>query len=338
MKKNILSVLSLCAMIGFSGCNSFLELEPLDKVSGNQLTQTTGGLKALLANIYTMMPMEDFTYRPNAGFNQHSYDGVNATTNIAFYTDEATRSDGAQGIGPEGFNYWPYSDIRQVNIFMENITKAKEAGTISTDEAERLTSEAHFIRAYIYFGLAKRLGGVPLIDHVQDSEYVPGDPSSLSVPRSTELETWKFVLKECDLATAHLPETVSTADGVYRASKWAAYALKSRAALFAASVAKYWNRAPLAGEAVNQKLIGMDASEADYFYGECIAASEAIINNSGKSLYKPNPASKEEAMENYKKLFLTDNNEEVIFAKAYLMVQSILIRDIVMHKAISCLK
>ena len=72
MKKNILSVLSLCAMIGFSGCNSFLELEPLDKVSGNQLTQTTGGLKALLANIYTMMPMEDFTYRPNAGFNQHS--------------------------------------------------------------------------------------------------------------------------------------------------------------------------------------------------------------------------------------------------------------------------
>ena len=51
MKKNILSVLSLCAMIGFSGCNSFLELEPLDKVSGNQLTQTTGGLKALLANI-----------------------------------------------------------------------------------------------------------------------------------------------------------------------------------------------------------------------------------------------------------------------------------------------
>lgn len=318
MKKNILSVLSLCAMIGFSGCNSFLELEPLDKVSGNQLTQTTGGLKALLANIYTMMPMEDFTYRPNAGFNQHSYDGVNATTNIAFYTDEATRSDGAQGIGPEGFNYWPYSDIRQVNIFMENITKAKEAGTISTDEAERLTSEAHFIRAYIYFGLAKRLGGVPLIDHVQDSGYVPGDPSSLSVPRSTELETWKFVLKECDLATAHLPETVSTADGVYRASKWAAYALKSRAALFAASVAKYWNRAPLAGEAVNQKLIGMDASEADYFYGECIAASEAIINNSGKSLYKPNPASKEEAMENYKKLFLTDNNEEVIFAKAYL--------------------
>lgn len=318
MKKNILSVLSLCAMIGLSGCNSFLELDPLDKVSGDQLTQTPGGLKALLATIYTMMPMEDFTYRPNAGFNQHSYDGVNATTNIAFYTDDATRSDGAQGIGPEGFNYWPYGDIRQVNIFMENITKAKNGGTINADEADRLTSEAHFIRAYIYFGLVKRLGGVPLIDRVQDGDYIPGDPSSLSIPRSTELESWKFVLNECDLAAAHLPEVVSTADGKYRASKWAAYALKSRAALFAASVAKYWNRAPLAGEAVTQKLVGMSASDADYFYGECISASEAIISNSGKSLYKPNPASKEEAVENFKKLFLTDSNEEVIFAKAYL--------------------
>lgn len=318
MKKNRLSLLLIAAVTALSGCNSFLDMNPLDKVSGEQLTQTSGGLKALLANIYTMMPMEDFAYRPNAGFNQHNYDGVNATTNIAFYTDDATRSDGAQGIGPEGFTYWPYSDIRQVNVFMENVSKAKEAGTISVDEANRLTSEAHFIRAYIYLGLAKRFGGVPLIDHVQDSDYIPGDPTSLSVPRSTELDTWKFVLAECDLAAANLPKTVSSADGIYRASKWAAYGLKSRAALFAASIAKYWNRAPLAGEAVTQKLVGMSPTDADFFYGECISASETIIKNSGKSLYKPNPASKEEAAENYRKLFLTDNNEEVIFAKAYL--------------------
>lgn len=33
MKKNILSIFSLCALMGLSGCNAFLELEPLDKVS-----------------------------------------------------------------------------------------------------------------------------------------------------------------------------------------------------------------------------------------------------------------------------------------------------------------
>lgn len=59
MKKNILSIFSLCALMGLSGCNAFLELEPLDKVSPEQLLETEGGVKALLANIYTMIPMED---------------------------------------------------------------------------------------------------------------------------------------------------------------------------------------------------------------------------------------------------------------------------------------
>ena len=99
MKKNILSIFSLCALMGLSGCNAFLELEPLDKVSPDQLLETEGGVKALLANIYTMIPMEDFNYRPNAGFNQRGYDGVNETTNLAFLTDEATRSDGGRSMG-----------------------------------------------------------------------------------------------------------------------------------------------------------------------------------------------------------------------------------------------
>ncbi|MGG6547232.1 UNVERIFIED_CONTAM: RagB/SusD family nutrient uptake outer membrane protein, partial [Prevotella sp. 15_C9] len=94
---------------------------------------------------------EDFNYRPNAGFNQRGYDGVNETTNLAFLTDEATRSDGGVDIGYEGFNYWPYGDIRQVNIFMQNVEKAKEAGTISVADADRMTGEAHFARAYMYY-------------------------------------------------------------------------------------------------------------------------------------------------------------------------------------------
>ena len=74
MKKNILSALALCAFVGFSSCDSFLELEPLDKVSGDRLTETDGGMKALLANVYSTVPMEDFTFRPNTGFNARNYD------------------------------------------------------------------------------------------------------------------------------------------------------------------------------------------------------------------------------------------------------------------------
>ena len=318
MKKNILSIFSLCALMGLSGCNAFLELEPLDKVSPDQLLETEGGVKALLANIYTMIPMEDFNYRPNAGFNQRGYDGVNETTNLAFLTDEATRSDGGVGIGYEGFNYWPYGDIRQVNIFMQNVEKAKEAGTISVADADRMTGEAHFARAYMYYGLVKRYGGVPLIDKVQDDDYANGGPGAVAVPRSTELDTWKFVLNECTLAAATLPDATSGSD-LYRVTKWAAYALKSRVALHAASVAKYWNLAPLAGEAVTQKLVGgMTAADADAFYKECIEASKFLIENSGKSLYKPAPATVKEAASNFQALFLNDQNEEIIFSKAYL--------------------
>lgn len=318
MKKNILSIFSLCALMGLSGCNAFLELEPLDKVSPEQLLETEGGVKALLANIYTMIPMEDFNYRPNNGFNQRGYDGVNETTNLAFLTDEATRSDGVVGIGYEGFNYWPYGDIRQVNIFMQNVEKAKEAGTISVADADRMTGEAHFARAYMYYGLVKRYGGVPLIDKVQDDDYADGGPGAVAVPRSTELDTWKFVLNECTLAAATLPDATSGSD-LYRVTKWAAYALKSRVALHAASVAKYWNLAPLAGEAVTQKLVGgMTSADADAFYKECIEASKFLIENSGKSLYKPAPATVKEAASNFQALFLNDQNEEVIFSKAYL--------------------
>lgn len=318
MKKNILSIFSLCALMGLSGCNAFLELEPLDKVSPDQLLETEGGVKALLANIYTMIPMEDFNYRPNAGFNQRGYDGVNETTNLAFLTDEATRSDGGVDIGYEGFNYWSYGDIRQVNIFMQNVEKAKEAGTISVADADRMTGEAHFARAYMYYGLVKRYGGVPLIDKVQDDDYADGGPGAVAVPRSTELDTWKFVLNECTLAAATLPDATSGSD-LYRVTKWAAYALKSRVALHAASVAKYWNLAPLAGEAVTQKLVGgMTSADADAFYKECIEASKSLIENSGKSLYKPAPATVKEAASNFQALFLNDQNEEVIFSKAYL--------------------
>lgn len=318
MKRILVPALSICMLAGFTGCDSFLgKLDPLDKVPGEKLTTSAGGIKALLANIYTRIPMEDFTYRPGNGFNQRSYDGVNGTSNIAFFTDEAYRSEGNGSLGPEGFSYWTtaYSDIRQVNLYLESIEKSLSEKNISSADADIYKGEGYFARAYMYFALAKRYGGVPLIDHAQDKDYVPGEESSIKVPRSTEKETWKFILEDCDRAAGLLP---AEAASKYRASKWAALALKSRAALYAASVAKYTANAPMTGDAVSQKLVGMEASDAAEFYQACIDASAEIINKSGKSLYMPNPASAEEAAKNYQAIFLDDPAEEIIFSRGYL--------------------
>ncbi|WP_455607767.1 RagB/SusD family nutrient uptake outer membrane protein [Bacteroides rodentium] len=313
MKKNILSALALCALVGFSSCDSFLELEPLDKVSGDRLTETDGGMKALLANVYATVPMEDFVFRPYTGFNARNYDGVNGTSNIAFLSDEAARSEGGGGI-TENFDYWPYGDIRQVNIFIETVKSSLEKGILNQEDATRMIAEARFASAYIYFGLSKRYGGVPVIDRVQDGDYVPGNPDALKVPRSTEADTWKFIIKEFGDVAKELP---AARDG-YRFTKWGALGMKSRTALFAASLAKYWDKAPLAGDAVTQKLVGIDKSEADYFYGECISAAEEILSNYGGSLYGANPASVAEARENFQKLFIQSTPvDEVLLSRGY---------------------
>lgn len=320
MKNNRLYIIAFCLITGLSSCNKMLDLKPLDKVSDATLLATPNGIKTLVARLYAQMPMEDFNYRPtqNPAFNRRGWDGVGQNiTMLDFFTDDAHRASG-NGIGATNDGYWPYAQIREINLFFDNIAGAKAKGILTEAQYNILKSETHFIRAYTYFGLVKRYGGVPLITKALDNDYFPGsDNTALRIPRSTEKETWNFIMSELDLAVQFLPATPSSGDGVYRATKWAAYGLKSRAALFAASVAKYSSRVPLAGEAVNSKLVGMDASDAAAFYTQSINASKEIIDKSGKTLYMPTPANASDAAKNFQNLFVTENSE-IIFCKAFL--------------------
>ncbi|MDH6358723.1 RagB/SusD family nutrient uptake outer membrane protein [Parabacteroides sp. PF5-9] len=339
IKKYKWLLMSIMFLTLSSSCNDFLDVESLTKMDSDRLLSSEKGLKTLLANMYNAIPMEDFNYRPEIGFNRRGWGNGGEYVKLTHYTDESVLSSGS-GMGPGGFAFWTgtsglvsnvtgnnifavsaYGRNRDVSIFMKSIAEAKEGGVITEDTYNRLKSEAHFTRAYIYFQLAKRYGGVCLIDWLQDDDY-NGDATPLFISRSTEEDTWKFVLKECDKAIEYLPTPENFKDGDgdsrYRATKWAGYALKSRAALYAASLAKYGGRATFSGEAVNQKLVGMDASLADFFYSECISASKAIIDNSTHSLYKPNPANGEEAAKNYQEMFMNALGDEIIFARSYI--------------------
>ena len=126
-----------------------------------------------------------------------------------------------------------------------------------------------------------------------------GDYDAVKVPRSTEVATWKFILEMCDKAAASLPDATTQE----RANKWTAYALKSRAALYAASVGKFWDRdgAMLTGEAVTEKLVGgFTDADVKFFYEECIKASAEVIRSGKFSLYGENPASLDEAAQNFR--------------------------------------
>ncbi len=303
-------ILGLLFFIAAS-CSKSLDVVPKNKIPGDAVLSDPNGITAFVANLYYQAPIEDFVYFPREGFNAR---GNTGSLSLSQYGLEAIHSE--WGNWNEFRNEWwekGYKSNRNINILAESLATL----TLAETEKKELMGEAHFLRAYTYFALAKRYGGVALIPKNQD---YTTKFESLSVPRSTEKETWDFILAECDKAIEMLPETRSSGNATKRrATKWAAYALKSRAALHAASIAKFWNLAPLSGPAVAQKMVGIDASEANRYYEQSIKASEAIMASGKFSLYKPSPANPQEAAKNYQDLFMDPNNasSEVIFLKGY---------------------
>jgi hypothetical protein len=120
---------------------------------------------------------------------------------------------------PIGF--WAYDAVRRANEFLAQIDNAG----IADDIKKRLRGEARFLRAFLYFDMVKRYGGVPLIEQPQGLE------DDLFVKRGTLEECFAFIGKELDLAIADLPADAPRG----RATKGAAMGLKGRALLYAAS-------------------------------------------------------------------------------------------------------
>ena len=294
-----------------TACKDQLDLEPKNKLPGEVVLSDPNGVKAFIANLYYQAPIEDFVYFPREGFNSRGNHGSLA---LSQYSMEAIHSEWPNW--NEYRNDWwdrGYKLNRSINLLLDAIPNLNIAET----EKNVLLGEASFLRAYTYFGLVKRYGGVPLIKALQEYDT---NFDNLRIQRSTEKETWDFILEECDKAIGYLPENRESGDMSKRAAtKWTAYALKSRVALHAASVAKFWNRAPLSGEAVTSKFIGLDGSEAAKYYQVCIEASEAVMSSGKFSLYSGNPANPQEAAANYQRMFMDPNvaSSEVIFMKGY---------------------
>ncbi|HEY4206515.1 MAG TPA: RagB/SusD family nutrient uptake outer membrane protein, partial [Puia sp.] len=287
----------------FSSCQK-LDIKPPNVLSDDQLFSNEAGIETYLAQVYRKLPIEDFTYRPagrdGQGFNlhhewEHFYHAGGAC-------GEMVGPYGGMDIGG-GFGYWPYGDIRDVNYFME--TLPKYAKNFAGNTVNELIGEAHFLRAYYYFALAKRYGGVPIIRTVQN--YPQQSIEDLQVHRDTEEDLWNFIGDDLDSAWNAMPETSVSG----RANKYAAAALKSRAMLYAGSIAKYGSVNYVDGDARAQGYVGIPADKAAGFYQKAIDAAKLL---DGKyTLYRKN-ANK---VTNYADLFLDVTSPENIFTRDY---------------------
>lgn len=126
----------------------------------------------------------------------------------------------------------PWSRIREANIFLDNIDK----GSLSKTERDELKGQVYFWRAWLYFDLVKKYGGVPLILHAQNA-ILGGDSSDdLKVKRSKTSECITQICADLDSATVMLPGRWEVAAEDWgRITSGAAAALKGRVLLTWAS-------------------------------------------------------------------------------------------------------
>ena len=98
-------------------------------------------------------------------------------------------------------------------------------------QMEMFPYELRFLRAYFYFELFRTYGDVPLVTTTLTNA------QANSIKRTPADEIVKFIVDEIDEIAPHLPVTYATEAGteIGRATRVAAYALKARTLLYAAS-------------------------------------------------------------------------------------------------------
>lgn len=296
-----------------SSCQE-LELKPKGILGEPELFGTAFGVQKYFVQLYMNLPIEDFIYYAiNSPDNNMGYKGYMPGNNNywqAYKNNLATMSGEIYGwnvdIKEEGVGYWPYDRIRLANVFINSFPNYKS----KYDEAtyNSLMAEARFLRAFLYQGMAKRYGGVPIITEVQDPISTPAE--ELQVPRATEYDTWKFIYEDLRFAMDNMSPTSISG----RANKYVAAALMSRSMLYAGRVAKYTRYLGFETEAAMQGgFIGMDPSKADEFFQYAYDAG-LMIKNGPYALYTKNYPDK---ATNFANLFLDKTSPENIFVKGY---------------------
>ncbi|GEO04772.1 glycan metabolism protein RagB [Adhaeribacter aerolatus] len=286
-------LLTLLIGILLSGCiEDVLDRKPLNLISDKDVWQSEQLIDIYLVSLYDAIPM-----------------GFTSRLSQSALTDEATYPDGAVvkdfGNVSHTLNTGMYAFIRNANYFLEQV----KTSPLPPEKIAVLTAECRFIRAFYYLDLVKKYGGMPIIQEVQTFN---NNLPELQVKRNTEAEVYDFILQELDEAAKDLPETQATANS-NRATKYTALALKSRAMLYAGSVAKYGN-VQLNG------LAGIPADKATKYFTESLNAAKAVIQGNKFALYDKlyNPETKAgDPAANYQNIFRDEGNKEVIFQKAY---------------------
>ena len=238
MKKIFLyTTISLLTLL-MAGCEDYLDKrEESDGIEEATVYSSYETIRGFLDNVYNKL--DDWNWFENAGegYFGRTYVGVmademaisfNKTVWGKFFSGAwllTGKSENVTEIGngdrtPIGRSY---AALRIVNRVIENIDKV----AMTDAQKSEILGQAYFYRAWFYFQIIKRYGGMPLVDKV----FKGGDDD---LPRLTYHESSDWMLGDIENAISMLPDAWD--DMNYgRPTKLAAMAFKEIALLYDAS-------------------------------------------------------------------------------------------------------
>lgn len=212
--KHILT--GIIVTLTMTGCSDFLEREPLTALSPTTFWNTEDDLRLGLNKLYEQMNISYQEDNRSADTFAASANEISSGTYVAPNTDAT----------------WDkcYQMIRITNDFLENYEKAD----VTNEVKNRYAGEARFFRAYYYYQLVTRFGGVPLITKTLDM-----NAPELTQTKADKAEIWNLILEDLQFAATNIPPKSQMTADVGRITQGAAYVFLGRAALYAGTHYKF---------------------------------------------------------------------------------------------------
>lgn len=275
MKRFTISIMTACALL-LGACNKdYLDRQPLSQVDPDNYFRTDADLATYCNSFYAYLPGTAVFTRDAVSDNVECSNNQQVQGKMIIPTDASSAG-------------WNWGPLRNINFFLAYYDRAE----ISQDAKDTYAAEARFFRAWFYFDMVKRFGDVPWY-----SQPLTEASPELYKGRDSRVLVIDSVLSDLDFATAHLP----SAKSIDRVTRWTAYALKSRVALFEGTFRKYHPEFSL-------------TDGADSLLKVAYLAADTLMTKSGYKLFSTgNPST------DYQTLFSEDdaNTDEFILAQIY---------------------
>ena len=204
MKKIYGILFFLTALFLASSCEEALNKYPLDDVTEEAYYENATQLQLFTNSFYSSI-------LPDVPYDEQS--DLMVATNLS-----STLLNGSFRTAPASGGGWTWTTLRKINTCLDNLYRCKDEAT-----RKEYAALCKFFRAWFYFDKIRRFGDVPWVDH----ELASDEKDVLYKARDSREVVMAHMIEDIDEAIEGLPSSYSSGK-TFRATKWAALALKSR--------------------------------------------------------------------------------------------------------------